>query len=164
MIRKILTGALILSLIANAWLLHTRSNAIVRSVKCTSAAETAGMRQAEVNAAPARQSATIARKSDDEAAALYEAGRRAGDTYARAHAARLRDNACPASHADLPDAYRAAEGDHRFAGWVPDDMVAVSRADFDACTAAGTRLIEVHQAWERLKAAGLAVASDPEDQ
>lgn len=162
MIRKLLTGALILSLIANAWLLHTRSNAIVKSVKCTSAAETAGMRQAEVNAAPARQSATIARKSDDEAAALFEAGRRAGDAYANAR--RVRDNACPASAADLPDTGRSAEGDNRFAGWVPDDMVAVSRADFDACTAAGTRLIQVHQAWHELKAAGLAVASDPEDQ
>lgn len=161
MIRKLLTGALILSLIANAWLLHTRANARAEIARLLAAQEDARLLQEAINAAPARQSATIARKSDDEAAALHEAGRRAGDDYAHAH--RLRDNACPASHADLPGADRPAPVDNSFAGWLPDDMVAVSRADFDACTAAGTRLIAVHQAWQQLEAAGLAVANDPED-
>lgn len=161
MIRNLLTGLLIASLILNGWLLHTRAMARAEVASLKAAQSDALTAQINASIFPAQQSAQIARKSDDEAAALYEAGRRAGADYAGNH--RVRDNACPASHTDLPGADRAAEGDNRFAGWVPDDMVAISRADFDACTAAGTRLIAVHRTWQELKAAGVAVASDPED-
>lgn len=161
MIRKLLAALLIASLMLNVWLIYTRAVAQVEVARTKGGQAEATVAQKDVNAAPAIQSAKIARKSDDEAAALYEAGRRAGAAYADSH--RVRADACPASHTDLPGADRPAEGDHRFAGWLPDDMVAISRPDFEACTAAGTRLIAVHQAWQELKAAGVAVASDPED-
>jgi hypothetical protein len=161
MIRKLLSGLLIASLILNGWLPHTRAIARAEVASLKAAQSDALVEQINASIFPAEQSTKIARKSDDEAAALYEAGRRAGADYADSH--RVRADACPASDTHLPGADRPAEGDNRFAGWVPDDMVAISRPDFDACTAAGTRLIQVHQAWQELKAAGVAVASDPED-
>lgn len=135
-----------------------RDRARADRVKAEIAQEYAETAQTVIYEEVGRQSAAIARKNDEQAKAIYEAGRRAGAAYADAH--RVRGNACPASQAHLSAATRPAQVDNSAAGWVPDDMVAVSRADFDACTAAGTRLIAVHQAWEDLKAAGLAVAEE----
>lgn len=116
--------------------------------------------QIAANHQPAAASAAIAKASNHDAQAYYDAGRRAGAAYAAAHPVSLRPIAAPAcggerSAADLPRAdYPAALNDR------PGDPaagVAIPRADYDQLVANSLRLAKVHQDAKALIEAGVAV-------
>lgn len=114
--------------------------------------------QGAVNHAPAAISRAIAGESRADEKALYEAGRRAGAAYADAHRVRGKALGCPAGGADLRGADRPA-AQHDRAG-ADGELVAITAADFDICTAANQRLAKVRADAEALIAAGVAVRDD----
>lgn len=114
--------------------------------------------QIVVNARPAIVSAKIAKDSDHDSKTYYADGYSAGAAYARAHLVRGQSGT-PGSAGgapNLPATDQAAEK-HDGPGNA-DDMVAVSRADFDILTGNSLRLAKVHQDAEQLIAAGIAEA------
>lgn len=143
----------VVALLALSWVLWARGDRYRdRLLAVQSAQKTATAAQIAVNHEPARKSEEIARKSDAEAPAYYEEGRRAGLAYAAAHRVR---NACPVSGPDLPGADRPAE-EHDGGGDTPG-MVALSKGDFDILTDNSTRLAKVQADALALIEAGVAV-------
>lgn len=151
--RNRLLAAVIALLCLSGWLWNRGNVALDQVAAIKAAQHTAANNQATVNHEPARKSADIARKSDDEAPAYYAAGHSAADAYADAHS--VRGASCPTGHPDLSGTDSTAQVDDG-PGEAPG-MVAVTRDDFDLLTGNSLRLAKVHQDAEALISDGVAV-------
>lgn len=145
-------AALIVAVVAAGWQFHRANGFRAELAAIRKAQDEAAQAQAAVNAAPAIKSEQIARQSDVDTQAYYDAGRRAGAAYANAH--RVSRPCAPVS-ADMSGPDSPAPVDDRTS--VAPDMVAVSRQDFDLLTGNSVRLAKVQQDAQALIDAGVAV-------
>lgn len=146
---------LCLALLVAVGLLWARGDRYRERLLAVQSAQTkAADEQAAVNHVPAAKSQAIAEKSNAEAPAYYEEGRRAGLAYADAHRVRV---SCPIGDPDLPGTDSPAKVDDG-AGSAPG-MVALSQTDFDTLTGNSLRLAKVQQDASSLIEAGVAVSA-----
>ncbi len=108
--------------------------------------------QVAVNKAPAVISRTISEKSNVDSQAFYEEGRRAGIAYSASHRVRL---TCPVGNPDLRGPDSPASVDDSASSNA--ELVGLTEADFNICTANSTRLAQVHADVSALIEAGVAV-------